>query len=224
MMKNEKCQMLLLISQALCKEKNGIFKAHHNDKNLIIDVSGSSKEYINGSLQLTKPYYAIDPNDKKYDWCSNCARSYDSHPWISFTIKNRKFKFNSYFIRAGCCYEDGCCCEDDNYGCVDCCLYSWSLQISEDNQTWTDAHRVDKDFEMRHCKEKTYTLDKEYTSKYVRIIQNENCPGWPPCMAINKLELFGSAGESDFDAEDFVSYHDDDDDVSIIGHISKNHH
>ncbi|EAY00789.1 hypothetical protein TVAG_231290 [Trichomonas vaginalis G3] len=77
---------------------------------------------------------------------------------------------------------------------------------------------------MRYCKEKTYKLDKEYTGKYVRIFQNEPCPGYPPCIAINKFEVYGNVIEEDGNAVDdgFISYHDDDDDVSIIGHISRN--
>ncbi|EAX85197.1 hypothetical protein TVAG_569530 [Trichomonas vaginalis G3] len=77
---------------------------------------------------------------------------------------------------------------------------------------------------MRRCKERTYDFDKEYTAKYVRLIQNEPCPGDPPCIAINKLDLLGDVigPDSNQIEEDFVSFHDDDDDVSIIGHISKN--
>ncbi|EAX88559.1 hypothetical protein TVAG_409110 [Trichomonas vaginalis G3] len=77
---------------------------------------------------------------------------------------------------------------------------------------------------MRYCNEKEYNLDKYYTGRYLRIIQNEACPGNPPCIALNKLEFFGEVLNDDYSQveEDFVSYHDDDDDVSIIGHISKN--
>lgn len=201
----------------------GIFAKYYNDPMVNITVSGSSKQYINGSRQMTKPEYAIYPFAKAYDWCSNCPRSYDEHPWIVFTLKNHRMQFSSYLLRAGCCYYEECCCDDDYYGCVDCCLYSWSLQVSDDNKTWTEAHRVDKDREMRRCKEKTYQLDKTYTARYVRLIQNENCPGWPPCIAINKLDLFGNVLNDDYSPnDDFVSYHDDDNDVSIIGHISRN--
>ncbi|EAX95057.1 hypothetical protein TVAG_428600 [Trichomonas vaginalis G3] len=137
-------------------------------------------------------------------------------------MKAKKFRFNSYFIRCGCCYEDGCCC-DDGYGCFDCCLYSWSLQISDDNKTWKDVHSVSKDNDMRRCTEKTYKLEREYTARFVRILQTEACPGFPLCMALNRIELFGDAVALSEDYnEEFVSYHDDDDDVSIIGHISKN--
>lgn len=202
-------------------DKQGIFYKHYHENIVVLDVSGSSKQDINGSMQLTKPEYAVYPYDKRYDWCSNCGTSYDVHPWITISLQNRKIKMNGYFVRCGCCYS-GCCCEDNGY-CSHCCLYSWSLQISDDNKTWTEVHRVDKDDTMRYCNEKTYKLDKEYTARYVRLIQNEPCPGDPPCIAINKLELLGDAVVDGSMYDDFTSYHEDDnEDVSIIGHISKN--
>lgn len=44
-----------------------------------------------------------------------------------------------------------------------------------------------------------------------------------PCMALNKIEVFGDIVADDGldDIDDFVSFHDDDD-VSIIGHLAKN--
>lgn len=202
------------------KYQKGVFSKYFNEKIIVVDSSGSSNQHINGSRQLTKPEYSIYPWTKDYDWCSNVGRSYDVHPWITFSLQKKRIKFNGYFVRCGCCYTD-CCCEDDRYGCFDCCLYSWSLQTSDDNKTWTEVHKVEKDNSMRRCNEKSYKLDKEYTAKFVRLIQNDPCPGYPPCIAINKFEIFGDA-ISDDDNDDFVSFHDDDDDVSIIGHISKN--
>lgn len=207
-------------AKSLCSDVEGIFKRVYNDKIILIDVSGSSKQYINGSRQLTKPEYAIEPFDKSYDWCSNCGRTYDEHPWISFSLKSRKMRISGYYIKSGCCQDDLCCCDDDVYGCFDCCLYSWSLQISDDNKTWKEVHRIEKDYDMRKCKDSTYKFDQSYVSKYVRLIQTEACPGWPPCIAINKMELLGDI-ISEEGVDDFVSFHDDDDDVSIIGHISK---
>lgn len=201
-------------------EVNGIFKKTYNRGIVHIDVSGNSKQDINGTRQMTKPEYAVYPWDKKYDWCSNCMRSYEEHPWIIFSLQNRKMRINGYFLRAGCCYQVGCCCDDDKYSyCVDCCLYSWSLQISEDNKTWTEIHRIDRDYSMKFCKEKTYKFDKEYTATYIRLIQNEACPGWPPCLAINKIDFLGDVlGEEESFTEPI---RDDDEDISIIGHISK---
>lgn len=204
------------------RDVDGIFKKHFNDGSIVIDVSGSSYQWINGSKQLTLPTYAIEPVNKRYDWCSNCGKSNDEHPWISFSLKSKLLKINGYFVRCGCCYE-GCCCEESGY-CVHCCLYSWSLQISNDNITWTTVHRVEKDGGMRICVEKSYKLDKEYTAKYVRLLQDEPCPGDPPCLAINKFELLGESipDNSSPSSEDNLSFNDDEQDISIIGHISKN--
>lgn len=206
----------------VCKSEvpPGIFSKVYNEQIIQVDASGSSQQSINGTKQLTKPFYSVEPFDKKYDWCSNCGKTYEEHPWIIYSLKNRKVRFNGYFLRCGCCYT-ACCCEEYDY-CVDCCLYSWSLQISDDNMTWTEVHRVERDLSMRYCNEKTYKLDREYTAKYVRIIQNEACPGYPPCIAINRFDLLGNVLNDDLTTDDFVSFHDDDDDVSIIGHISKN--
>ncbi|EAX96412.1 hypothetical protein TVAG_493540 [Trichomonas vaginalis G3] len=214
----------IFVRNSFSNEINGIFSKVYNKKTIVYDVSGSSRQNINGTMQLTKPEYAIYPWNKDYDWCSNCGHSYSEHPYISFSIKDQNFKFNSYFIRAGCCYGRCCCEEDYSRYCVNCCLYSWSLQISDDNKTWKEVHRIEKDRNMRRCNEKTYNLDGTYEAKYVRIIQNEPCPGDPPCLAINRFDLIGDLTEfnQNKENEDFVSYHDDDDDVSIIGHISKN--
>lgn len=206
------------------KVTEGIFARNYHPDTIVIDVSGNSKQRINGTMQLTKPEYSIYPWDKRYDWCSNCGRSYDVKPWIAYSLKNKLIKISSYFIRCGCCYS-GCCCEDEGYGCIDCCLYSWVLEISNDNKTWTEVHKVEKDDTMRRCNEKSYKLDKEYTAKFVRIVQTAPCPGWPPCIAINRFEVYGETVGDEFSAQDdFVSFHDDDEDVSIIGHISRNAH
>lgn len=209
--------MFFFFSFSLSTDPSGIFSKHFHEKSIIIEASGSTKQDINGSRQLTKPEYAVYPWVKRYDWCSNVGKSYDVHPWIAFGIKKRKMKINGYFMRSGCCYE-GCCCEDD-YGCFVCCIYSWSLQISDDNITWTEIHKVEKDYSMRQCNQKTYKLDQEYVASYVRIMQTEACPGWPPCIALNKIEFLGETIEDGIEKEDFISFHDDDDDISIIGHI-----
>ena len=200
--------------------EEGIFAKIYDKKIVNFSVSGNSYQYVNGTKRLTKPEYAIYPFDKLYDWCSNCPLNYDDHPFIMFYVENHEFKFNGYLIRAGCC-DEGCCCDDTYYGCAYCCLYSWSIQISNDNQTWTTVHSIAKDAKMRDCKEATFQFEKYYVAKYVRLIQDERCPGYPPCLAINRIDFFGTALSSGVE-EEFVSYHDDDEDVSIIGHISKN--
>ncbi|EAY01409.1 hypothetical protein TVAG_230130 [Trichomonas vaginalis G3] len=201
-------------------ESNSIFKHAYKNNIIEVSVSGSSSQYINGSRQLTKPEYAFDQIDKKYDWCSNCGRTQDDHPWAVYSIKNKNVKINGYYLKSGCCYADQeCCCFDDRY-CCECCLYSWSLQISNDNKTWKTVHKVEKDIEMSRCKEKTYKFSETYNTKYVRLIQDESCPGDPPCIALNKIELLGQ-----IENEDGIIFDDqenEEDDVSIIGHISKN--
>lgn len=214
--------LCFVLSYSLTAITNGIFEKVYHDKIIIVDASGSSRQHINGSMQLTKPEYSIYPWNKAYDWCSNCLRSYDEHPWITFSLDQRRIRLTGYFIRAGCCYYDRCCCDDGRYYCAKCCLYSWSLQISEDNKTWTSIHTIEKDDAMRRCAERTYKFEKEYTARFIRLIQNEPCPGDPPCISLNRFDLYGEITGVEPIADDFVSFHDDDDDVSIIGHISKN--
>ncbi|EAX90882.1 hypothetical protein TVAG_334940 [Trichomonas vaginalis G3] len=221
--------MISLFFQTISSEINtqGLFAKYYNDKIINIEVSGSSLQYINGTKQMTKPEYAIYPWDKKYDWCSECAHSYEDHPFITFSIQSKKIKINGYFLRVGCCY-DGCCCDDGYYNCFDCCLYSWSLQISDDKKEWKTIHKVEKDSTMRICSEKTYKLDATYVGKYVRLFQDQPCPGYPPCIAFNKFDIHGFAVNDDgsdvVDENDLHggAFHDDDEDISIIGHISKN--
>ncbi|EAX92343.1 hypothetical protein TVAG_444790 [Trichomonas vaginalis G3] len=187
-------------------------------------TSGSSKQFINGTLQTTKPEYPINQINKKYDWCSNCGRSYSEHPYAIYTLKNKMMNINGYYLKAGCCgdIESECCCYEDASYCCHCCLYSWSLQISNDNKTWKTIHKVEKDYDLRRCRDKTFKFSEQHTCRYVRLIQDEPCPGDPPCIGLNKIELIGSIeGISDFVSEEIEN---EEDDVSIIGHISKNNH
>ncbi|EAY15017.1 hypothetical protein TVAG_019170 [Trichomonas vaginalis G3] len=207
-----------LIAENIRNDGNSILKQVYRYQNVEYYVSGSSRQYINGSKQMTKPEYAFDQMDKKYDWCSNCGKSVSDHPWLILGVKSRMMKLDGYYLRAGCCYS-GCCCEDTGY-CCECCLFSWSFQISNDNVTWNTIHKVEKDYEMRNCKEKTYTFSQSYTAKYARIIQDETCYDEPPCIALNKIELIGSIEGNDI-VDDRLNIDVDDDDVSIIGHISK---
>ena len=212
--------IFILLCENLLTESNSIFKNAYKNNAIEVFVSGSSSQYINGTKQLTKPEYAFDQMEKEYDWCSNCGRSKEEHPWAVYSIKNKNIKINGYYLKTGCCEADQyCCCFDDVY-CCECCLYSWSLQISNDNKTWKTVHKVEKDMDMRRCKDKTYKFSETYTTKYVRLIQDESCPGDPPCIALNKIELLGQ-----IENEDGIIFEDqenEEDDVSIIGHISKN--
>lgn len=206
------------------EHSNGILKQSYSRGIIEYSVSGSSSQRINGTIQTTKPEYAFDQIDKNYDWCSNCGLKRNDFPWIILSLKNMKMKIKSYYLKSGCCTAEArCCCYGAEY-CLRCCLYSWALQISEDNKTWETVHEIKKDREMEYCAERSYDLDKPYTTRYIRLIQTEACPGDPPCIAINKIEFFGDVCHDDgsIESNEFISYHDDDDDISIIGHISKN--
>lgn len=205
-------------------EAKGLLSRNFHDKIIIIESNGSAQQVINGTYKRTKPEHAIYPWDKNYDWCSRCIESKNDHPWILFSLDRRKMKIKSYFIRAGCCNDTECCCDSALGYCSECCLYSWSLQISDDKKTWTEVHRVEKDNQMKKCFNNTYKLNKEYTTKYLRIIQNQTNHSEVPCIAINKFYLFGEIVGESLNEEEFVSYHDDDDDVSIVGYISRNVH
>lgn len=212
--------MLFLISESLITESNSILRRAYKNKILDFDVSGSSSQYINGSLQLTKPEYAFDGVDKKYDWCSSCLASYDEHPYIILSVKQNTMNIQGYYIRSGCCNNRYCCCYSTETYCCVCCLYSWSFQISQDNLTWQTVHKGEKDLDLKQCKDKTFKFSTTYKAKYVRLIQDEPCPGDPPCIALNQIELIGNIdGDNNFDA----GIENDEEDVSIIGHISKSH-
>lgn len=209
-----------LISETLITDANAILKKAYANNWIEYSVSGSSSQLINGSIKKTKPEYAFDQIDKSYDWCSNCPDTYDEHPFMILSVKNKKMNLQGYYLKAGCCDTSRCCCyETVSYSCM-CCLFSWSFQISEDNSTWTTIHKVEKDYDLRECKEKTFHFSKPYQARYIRLIQDEACPGDPPCIALNKIELIGGI---DGDDSQFGSdYDNDEEDVSIIGHISKN--
>lgn len=89
-------------------------------------------------------------------------------------------------------------------------------------KNWQDVHKIEQDKKMEYCAERTYMLDKKYEARYVRLIQTQPVPGDPPCLAINKFELFGHL-TADFnnDDDDKIDFPDEEEDVSIIGHFSK---
>lgn len=146
------------LCESLLSDSNSILKNAYRQGIIEFSVSGSSSQWINGSLQKTKPEYAFDQLDKSYDWCSNCERSKDEHPYLILSVKNQVMHVSGYYLRAGCCKDNECCCQDvsTNY-CCECCLYSWSIQISDNNQTWKTIHNVEKDLDMCRCKEMTYS-------------------------------------------------------------------
>ncbi|EAY03222.1 hypothetical protein TVAG_421100 [Trichomonas vaginalis G3] len=216
---------LFLLCEDILTESNSILRQSYKYGMVEYSTSGSASQRINGTIQLTKPEYAFDQVEKKYDWCSNCGRHSKDLPWITFSIKNSKMHINGYFLKAGCCGDKDvteCCCIDETYYCCFCCLYSWSLQISNDNITWKTVHKVEKDYDMKIGKEKVYKFSEAHTAKYVRLIQDEACPGEPPCIALNKIELIGTIDGNPYVDDLSDQFGSDEDDVSIIGHIAKN--
>lgn len=202
-------------------EDDSIFKRVYHENTVIVSANGNSQQYINGSIQMTKPEFIIDQMDKKYDWCSKCSNIKEEKAWITFAIRNKKINLRGYYLKAACCYLR-CSCELSVIG-TRCPLYSWSLQVSSDNITFSTVHHVEKDENMLSCAERTYDFHKSYLTKFVRLIQTDVYPGEPSTIGLNKIELFGDLiDDPDFEKGiNFLSDYNDDDDVSIIGHISK---
>lgn len=212
-----------LICENLLTESNSILKSAHKNNLIEFYASGSSSQRINGTIQKTKPEYSFDQIEKNYDWCSNCGRSKSDHPWLILGVKDRVMEISGYYLKSGCCSDRSrCCCYEEGMYCCECCLFSWSLQISNDNQTWKTIHNIEKDYEMRRCKEKTYKFTETHKARYVRLIQYESCYSEPPFIALNKIELIGRYDGSSVDEPIEFINDIDDDDVSIIGHVSKN--
>ena len=196
---------------------DNILKSNFDD--LVVSASGSIGQYYNDKCNPTYPIHAVDSVSRKTDWCSNINKSKDDHPWLGMTLKNKKMVVTGYAIRAGCCYYD-CCCGDDGKIVYCCCdVYSWSLQGSNDNVTWTTLHQVEKDKKFYDCQNRNFDLkDQKEAFKYIRLIQDEPWPGCNYCICINKLELYGKT-DSVFGEYDG---NEDEEAVSIIGKIKTN--
>ena len=152
-----------------------------------------------------------------YDWCSEYEDDPNTHPWISYYLKSKRFEITGYYLRTGGC-PHGTCYVYTEKTCANCFLFSWSLQISEDNINWTEIHNVSRDYEIVRCGEKIYKFDKKYSTKYIRFMQTEPFPGGLNCMALNSLDFYGTTSpDLVFEESD-----QDIDDVSIIGRMPKN--
>ena len=217
---------LFFVSFVAFPEKSDAVFAKQRKDQILIENSGSLGLYYNGKCHPTYGNETIT-SDEYNDWCSNIAsNSKDSsqNPWIQYSIKGKKIKVKSFSVRNGCCHY-ACCCTADNKiidsGCC-CLLYSFSLQASNDNKTWTPLYKVVKDSTYDYCGTKTYEL-KEMSLPYTffRIVLDEEWPGCPKCMQINEVELYGESESSSY-----LSYSDsgdaEDESVSIIGRVSKN--
>ena len=73
---------------------------------------------------------------------------------------------------------------------------------------------------MRRCRDKTYKFSETHRAKFIRLIQDEACYDDPPCIAINKIDFIGQIYEDGVPLDDY-GMDNEDEDVSIIGHISK---
>ena len=188
---------------------NGVFKNTYKENVISVAASGSHECFFAeiGKDILTKPESVIDPEDE-LEWCSNINSSKTDFPWISTTFKNKKLSLSGYSIKSGCCkyMYDGCCCF----------IYSWSILGSNDNKTWTKIHSVEKDQELGICEEKSFQVDKKGSFSMFKLIQDEPEPGCWYCMAISRLELYGTLSE-----DDNVEEASSEDEVSIIGRIKK---
>ena len=191
------------------------------DDEMRIYASGSIGEYIKDKCVKTKPETIIDPTESHIDWCSAPNKTKDDNPWFIINKKNKAINVKGYALRTGCCVFD-CCCDDGRYIACCCALYSWSLQVSHDNVTWKEIHRVEKDKQLYNCMNRVFDLSptNEYY-EYVKLVQTEPWPGCLLCMCINKFELYGklrnSIGSGEFDDGE------NDESVSIIGKVSKNY-
>jgi hypothetical protein len=133
-------------------------------------------------------------------------------------VRGKSISLTGYSLRMGCCYYyDACCLKTGEY--IWCCLlYSWSLQGSHDNSTWTEIHKIEKDRDFYYCQNRIYEVKSE-PFEYIRIIQNEAYPGCDFCVCLNKLELYGSVSSSSSSQSPFNI--DNEDSISILANWEK---
>ena len=202
---------------------DSIFNNPKNRNSMRVESSGSLGLYYSKKCHLTYPNSTIS-NEKTNEWCSNVISNGNGNPWISYYLPNRKMKIKGYSIRNGCCYHS-CCCTDENgnnepsfYCC--CRLYSFSLQGSNDNVTWTILHKVEQKRDFYYCKYETYEFEMSEPFTYLKIQLDERFPECPFCMTINEVDFYGEVlGSYDIDDQD---YEDTDESISIIGKIKSN--
>jgi hypothetical protein len=195
------------------ERNDNILKQHSDD--LSVAVSGSIGQFYNGKCHPTFSEHVTDSIERKTDWCSYINKSKTDYPWISINLRGKTISLTGYSLRMGCGYYGTCCLEDGNY--VYCCLlYSWSLQGSQDNSTWTDLHKIEKDLKFDYCQNRIYEIESE-SYEYVRLIQTEALPYCDFCICLNKLELYGSTSTE----SSSIFPEDNDDSISIIGKLSK---
>jgi hypothetical protein len=200
---------------------DAIFRRVDVSSSVFIEASGSMGLRINGKCQTTHPNDTLSLNEE-FDWCSNIAKTKDqvNNPWISYSLKGKTMRLTGYSLRNGCC-RYLCCCVDDSDYLYDCCceLYSFELQGSNDNKTWSTIHRVEKVKDIRYCHSKSYEFPKTDAFVFIRLVQTEEYPGCPKCMQINQVELYGEVLNR---GDSFIDSESDDESISIIGKIRRN--
>ena len=210
---------------AFPEKNNAIFKnAKVLGNSVITDASGSLGLYYDGKCHITYPNETLTDNPKM-DWCSNLAKSKseEDKPWISYSLNNKKIELEGFSVRSGCCWYSCCCIDDSNFvndGYSCCCdLYSFSLQGSNDNKTWTTIHKVERADDYDYCQTRNYEFKKTQPFTFIRFVMDQERPGCIPCMQLNQMELYGNVVDGGY------SYNSDSDDneesVSIIGRVEK---
>lgn len=218
--------LILVEFVAFPERKDAIFEAHDDSREVIATSSGSIGFYKNGRCQKTDPNMTLGKDNKLTDWCSNIVskdEKTDAKPWIAYHIKNKRIQANSYAIRSGCCYYECCCNDDSTFIDEFCCcsLYSYSLQVSDNNVTWRTIHSVKEDQKFFSCTNRIHKFDHVEEFTYSRIVLDKQRPHCENCFALNKVEFYGSTiyynGIYDTNVDE-----DNDESVSIIGKIDRN--
>ena len=216
----------LLLAFGVFPESTDSILAHLDPQDISIETSGAAGLYRDGKCHLSYGNETLDSNEWG-EWISRTPEDKNDaslNPWIQYSIKGKSMRIKKYSVRNGCC-RSKCVCFDDSdiveYNCC-CKLYSYSLQGSNNNKTWTVIHKVENDDSFYFCFAKTFDLPYEtipYT--FLRFVLNEEWPGCTKCMQLNQVEFFGTITESSYTP---YSEKDDDDDesISIIGRIRAN--
>ena len=194
-----------------------------SESGLDVQSSGSLGYFMGDSKCIpTFPNETLN-NDPYNDWCSNLIKGDEGYPWISFHIPKKSMKLRGYSIRNGCCYHYRCCCNyetGERYDFECCCeLYSFSLQGSNDNKTWTTIHRVEKDDSIYWCKTLTFEFSETQSFNFVRVLLEETRPGCQKCFQINQIQLYGSTIISEYGLSDFLDDEENQESISIIGKV-----
>ena len=203
----------LLIRKFPFNEKfEGFFYHTYKESIASIECSGSN-QFWNRSLKrdiLTNPNFAINPEENNLEWCSNFNKTKTDYPWLMFNFGKQKFNVIGYSLKLGCCDYFSCCC----------LLYSWSLEGSNDNKTWTKIHQLEKqsDFDFGDVRSfKVDNLNKFY--QYIRLKQDQPHPSCWYCIGLARMEIYGDLLTDEYsEMGDDIN---DNDEVSIIGKVTK---